>query len=371
MSERDIQEEVFETDEEQLDEFKASMGDPSEVPEPTSTKQKKRKGDKQQTDDPADSPTAVKAEKAKVAESKMGMIQAVIERMNGMSKSDLAAKYEQMLESLKESDLTEEEQDEEVTVVSVSHRVTSDDINIDEDMNALFGSDDTLTEEFKDRAVTIFEAAVVSKINEELEKVVVSVESVLEEERTNLREEMTGRLDDYMDYVVENWMEENKLAVESGIRSEMTESFIQGIRDLFIEHYVDIPEEQVDVLEELAVTSENLEDRLNEEIRRNAGLKKELEQYAKLEVFAESCESLTESQKEKFWSLAESVDYVDEENYAEKLAMLKESYFSETEDNRVNSDFDDSEPLEEETDTTYVDPTMSAYVSAISRTLKK
>jgi len=267
--------------------------------------------------------------------------------------------------------LTEEGQVFEITDVSVSHRVTSDDINIDEDMNALFGSDDTLTEEFKDRAVTIFEAAVVSKINEELEKVVVSVESVLEEERTNLREEMTGRLDDYMDYVVENWMEENKLAVESGIRSEMTESFIQGIRDLFIEHYVDIPEEQVDVLEELAVTSENLEDRLNEEIRRNAGLKKELEHYAKLEVFAESCESLTESQKEKFWSLAESVDYVDEENYAEKLAMLKESYFSETEDNRVNSDFDDSEPLEEETDTTYVDPAMSAYVSAISRTLKK
>ena len=387
MSDKDLEmrEEDLVAAEEQLDEFKASYGDPSEVPGPTGTKVKARKGDKQAEDDPQDSPTAVKPQKGQepkagagktakmpVGESKMSMIQAMIEKMNGMKKEDLAASYAAMEEALLMHEDADVDSEEYVDVVRAGHKVTSEDIDIREDIQALFAADESLTEEFKDAATTIFEAAVIAKVNEQLEKYVVDIESEINEEKSRLRDEMTVKLDQYLDYVVEGWMEENRLAVESGVKSDLVDDFISGLKDLFTEHYIEIPEDKVDVVEELAVRAEELEARLDEEIRKNAELKADLSEHRRAELFAEACDSLTETQKEKFKVLAEGVDFVDEDRFVEKLETLKTSYFSESTDTtKFVSDFDDAEPLEEENAPANIDPEMSTYVHAISRTLKK
>ena len=367
MSEKDL-----DMNGEQLDEFQASYGDPSSVPEPTAKKAKAPGKSKNVVDDPADAPTAVKPEKGKDP-SKMGMIQAMVQRMNAMKKTDLQMSFDRMLDALDQEDISEESDEDVVEVVRTNHRVTSEDVDISEDVTALFAGDDSLTEDFKQKAATIFEAAVVSKINEQLEKYVVDIDSEIEDEKARLKEETAANLDQYLDYVIENWMDENRLAVEAGIKSEVTESFISGLKDLFTEHYIEIPDDKVDVVEELAARADDLESRLNEEINRNAAMKTEMTAFVKAELFAEACDSLTETQKEKFRVLAESVDFVDEDSYVHKLDTLKESYFSDLSESRVYaSDFDDAEPLDEEvTPTRSANPEMSAYVSAISRTLKK
>lgn len=377
----------LEMGEEQLDEFKASMGDPSEVPEPVAKTAKAPGKSKKVEDDPQDSPTAVKpgvpqeasAGKGKTAklpmgESKIAMIQAMVEKMNGMRKDELAASFAAMEEAL-EAETSEGEQideEETVDVVKAGLAITADQINIEEHVKALFGSDESLTEDFKEKATTIFEAAVVAKVNEELAKVVVDIETQLEEEKVAIEEEMSAKLDQYLDYVVEQWIEENKLAVEQGIKSELVEDFISGLKDLFVEHYIDIPDDKVDVVEEIAAKAEELEHKLDEQIRINAEMNKAIEEHVKEDLFDDIAESLTDTQKEKFRTLAEGVDFVNEDKYVEKLNVLKESYFNESSETKmVDSGFDDAEPLEEETQVRSIDPEMSAYMSAISRTVKK
>ena len=378
MSDQDLEmreEDLIVAEEEQLDEFKASMGDPSEVPGPTGTKAKAPGKSKNVTDDPADAPTAVKPEKGQEPKTKMGMIQAMVDRMNGMKKTDLQAAYGSMtkaMATLKKEDLdTDEAAEEVVEVVKTGHSITAEDIDIREDIAAVFSNDEELSEEFKDAAATIFEAAVVSKVNEQLQKYVVDVESELTEEKARLEEEMSAKLDQYLDYVVENWMEENKLAVEKGIKSELVDDFINGLKDLFQEHYIEIPDDKVDVVEELATRAEDLENRLDEEIRKNAAFKAEITEHLKADLFAEACDTLTETQKEKFKSLAEGIEFVNEDSYFDKLNILKKSYFNESVETTSVSDFDDAEPLEEEVKAPHMDPEVSAYVNAISRTLKK
>lgn len=372
MSEQDQnmrEEDLVGAEDQQLDEFKASHGDPSEVPEPTNAKAKSLPGSKNVVDDPADSPSAVK-----VPGTKMGMINAMVTQMNGMKKDSLTAAYHKMLKAaMHKEDVDSEDTEAVVEVVKAGHKISSEDISIQEDMDALFAADESLSEEFKEKASIIFEAAVVSKINEQLDKYVVDIESEINEEKAKLKEEVNTQVDQYLDYVVENWMSENKLAVEKGVKAELTEDFINGLKDLFTEHYIEIPDEKVDVVEELAARTEELEARLNEEIKKNAELNSTVTEGRKQELFASACESLTETQKEKFAVLAEGVDFVNEDKYTDKLNTLKESYFTEsTETKSQVNDFDDAEPLEEETDSsTPVDPEMSHYVNAISRTLKR
>ncbi len=371
MSEQDQnmrEEDLVEAETTQLDEFKAS-GEDSEVADPTGVKAKTLPGSKNQVDDPKDSPSAVK-----VPNTKMGMINAMVTQMNGMKKDALTAAYDKMIKAaMHKEDVDSEDTEAVVEVVKAGHKISSEDISIQEDMEALFAADESLSEEFKEKATTIFEAAVVVKINEQLEKYVVDIESEINEEKTKLNEEYTTKVDQYLDYVVENWMSENKLAVERGVKAELTEDFINGLKDLFTEHYIEIPDEKVDVVEELAARTEELEARLNEEIKKNSELNATVTEGRKTELFATACESLTETQKEKFAVLAEGVDFVNEDKYTEKLNTLKESYFTEsTEAKSQVNDFDDAEPLEEETDSSApVDPEMSHYVNAISRTLKK
>jgi len=388
MSEQDLEmreEDLVAADDQQLDEFKASYGDPSEVPAPVAKTAKAPGKSKKATDDPQDAPTAVNPEKGQepspdkgktaklpVGESKMSMIQAMIEKMNGMRKEDLAASFAAMEEALTIEETSELDEEDTINVVRAGNKVTSEDIDIREDISALFAADESLTDEFKDAATTIFEAAVISKVNEQLEKYVVDIESEINEEKERLQEDMTAKLDQYLDYVVEGWMEENKLAVERGIKAELVDDFIGGLKDLFSEHYIEVPEDKVDVVEELAVRAEELEARLDEELKKNSELKASLSEHRKADLFAEACESLTETQKEKFSVLAEGIEFVNEDKFVEKLQTLKNSYFNESvEITATVSDFDDAEPLEEETSAPRIDPEMSQYVNAISRTLKK
>lgn len=379
MSEQDIQEvELQETEqqveesvetatEEQLDEFKASMGDPSEVPEPTSVKAKPRKGDKKVEDDPQDSPTAVK-----VPGTKAGMVNAMLTAMNNMPTKQLKASYGSMVSAMKMEDVDfEEDAIEEVHSARDLPKITSEDVSVAEDVSAMFEGAEDLNEEFKEKATTIFEAAVVAKVNEQLEKISVNFEAELSEEVETVRKEMTENLDQYLDYVVEQWMEENRLAVEQGLKAEMVEDFLKGLKGLFEDHYVEIPDEKVDVVEELAARAEELESKLNEQIEKNVELRGVVEQYDREQLIESVSNGLTDTQKAKFETLAEGIDFSDEESFVNKLTIVKESYFGNGDETTSSYELDDDEPLSEETSEKAVPSEMATYVNAISRSVKK
>jgi hypothetical protein len=195
----------------------------------------------------------------------------------------------------------------------------------------MFEGADDLNEEFKEKAATIFEAAVVAKVNEQLEKISTNFEAELAEEVETLQKEMSDNLDQYLDYVVEQWMGENRLAVEQGLKAEMVEDFLRGLKGLFEEHYIEIPDEKVDVVEELAARTEELESKLNEQIEKNVELHGVVEQYKRDQLIESVSASLTDTQKAKFETLAEGIDFSDEETFVNKLSVIKESYFGKGE----------------------------------------
>ena len=375
MSDQDIQEvelqepveqiEESAQSEEQLDEFKASMGDPSEVPEPTSVKAKPRKGDKKVEDDPKDAPTAVK-----VPGTKAGMINAMLSKMNEMPTKQLKASYSSAMAKMENVEF-EEDTIEEVHSARDLPKITAEDVSVTEDVSAMFEGADDLTEGFKDKATTIFEAAVVAKVNEQLEKISTNFEAELSEEVETVRKEMTENLDQYLDYVVEQWMEENRLAVEQGLKAEMVEDFLKGLKGLFEDHYVEIPDEKVDVVEELAAKTEELESKLNEQIEKNVELRGVVAQYDRGQMIESVSNGLTDTQKAKFETLAEGIDFSDEESFTNKLNIVRESYFGKGEDVTSSYQLDDDEPLLEETSEKTIPSEMAGYVNAISRSIKK
>jgi len=196
-----------------------------------------------------------------------------------------------------------------------------------EDVDALFGDDSTISEDFKSKAATIFEARVMDRVGQIQEELEGQYAAMLEEAVEDIKKDLTEKVDDYLSYVVEQWIEQNEIAIESGLRAELTEEFIAGLRNLFAEHYIDVPNEKVDLVDELATKVEELEGKLNEEIERGVELKKSLTESRKLEVTRAVCEGLTATQVEKIKSLAESVDFSTEEEYKEKLETIRENYF--------------------------------------------
>lgn len=371
MSEQDIQDielqDIAEEQEEQLDEFKASFGDPSEVPEPTAKKSPARKGDKKAEDDPQDAPTAVK-----VPGTKAGMINAMMSKMNEMPTKHLKAAYGSMMKGLNvEGVELEDEAIEEIHSVRELPKITREDVVVSEDVAAMFEGAEDLTEDFKEKATVIFEAAVVSKVNEQLEKISTNFEAELAEEVENVQKELAENLDQYLDYVVEQWMDENRLAVEQGLKAEMVEDFLKGLKGLFEDHYVEIPDEKVDVVEELASKAEELESKLNEQIEKNVELHGVVEQYKRDQLIESVAGDLTDTQKAKFETLAEGIDFVDADAFTNKLTIVKESYFGKGDDTTSSYELDDDEPLTEETSGKAVDPGMANYVNAISRSIKK
>jgi len=362
-----VEEEQLEEKAEKLDEFKASMGDPSEVPEPAAKKAKAPGKSKDQGDK-----TPPKQGSSEVPKSKVAMITSMVNAMNTMKYKDMAASYGGMLKAMKmeEAEESSEQDQDTVEVVENAKKVEAKDIDIKEDIKALFASDETLSEEFKDKATVIFENAVITKINEQLKIYQFDIDKEVDSQKEEMKESMSKKLDEYLDYVVEQWMEDNKLAVEKGIKAELTEDFIKGLKDLFTEHYIDIPEEKADIVEELIGKNEELESKLDEEIKKNAKLNSEISEATREAIVDEVCESLTDTQAEKMKVLAENVEYTDDESFIKKLDVLKESYFKKAEQAEVQKgDFDESEPLTEATQPERKD--MAVYMNAITRSVKK
>ena len=253
-----------------------------------------------------------------------------------------------------------------------THKISRDDIDVSEDIAAAFSGSD-LSEEFKAQATEIFETAVVSAVNMKLAEIAEQAEEEYAEEMQNIEEGLTTKIDEYLDYVVEQWMEENKLAVESGLRSEVTENFLSGLRNLFAENWIDIPEEKVEVVEELAGEVEHLTASLDEEMQKNIELKKQVEKFEREIAFVDVSEGLTEMQIAKFESLAEAVDYEDAESYKERLETIRASFFESrsqnvTEDRTtLDEEFIETSEISEKK----LEPNMQMYSAAISRSVKK
>jgi hypothetical protein len=237
-----------------------------------------------------------------------------------------------------------------------------------EDIDALFSDDDTISEEFKGKVTTIFEARVNDRVLQIEEEIENQYAGMLEEAIDTIKTDLTEKVDDYLSYVVEQWMAENQIAVESGLRAELTEDFIGGLKNLFTEHYIDVPSDKVDLVEELASKVEELESKLNEEIETGIQLKKSLIESFKTEIAHEVCEGLTATQAEKVKSLAESVDYSTEEEYKDKLETIRENYFPSHAKKADVKDLHEQVEDGSEKPQTSADPYVASVMQAISKT---
>lgn len=301
--------------------------------------------------------------------TKTAMINAMLGAMKGMKKDDLAASWGKITASFEPEDDSDEDEDEDAekkTPVKEIKKVTKEDIDVSADVKALFGDED-LSEEFKSSATTIFEAAVLSKINEVLETVCVDLDEEVSSEKEEILESLSSRLDDYLEYVVEEWSKDNELAIQQGARLEITENFMSGLRVLFTENYIDIPEEKVDLVDELAEKVQELEASFNSEIEKNISLTKDFSEMKKESILQVVSENLSDTQSEKLRSLSEGIDFENDEDYKRKLETVKENYFPAEE----SVGLDDEEPLYDEGIEKGVDDSMSAYMGAITRSIKK
>jgi len=244
-----------------------------------------------------------------------------------------------------------------------------DDIDLSDDVKALVSSDADLSEEFKDKAATIFEAAVKTRIKEQTKILEAQFEKKLASETETVKEAMVEKVDSYLNYVVEEWMKENELAVERGIRTEIAEDFITGLKGLFKEHYIDVPEEKYNVLDDLTDQVKDLEGKLNEQIEKNVNLSKDVSESNREKLIAQVSEDLADTEKEKFSSMAENVEYDSAEKFQEKLETIKESYFPKTKiEETTSGDEVDSVAANIPADAGTSDA-MAAYTAAISKDL--
>ena len=287
--------------------------------------------------------------------TKTEMLKAMYSKMEGMKSAELKASYDKMMKEMED----EEEMDES----TLEDRLAS--VDVSEDVSALTEGEE-LSEEFKDKAATIFEAAVKSKIRSEVARIEMEKTQEIAEEINTIRDELTEKVDAYMNYVVEEWMKENEIAIERGLKGEIAEDFISGLKSLFEEHYIDVPDEKYDILGSQSDKIDELEAKLNEQIEKTAELKKSHDVLVRESVFAEVASDLADTEVEKFKSLAEEVDFADEDSFKAKLDQLKESYFPKatTIAESVDSETDGSEAF----DTTGA---MAAYMAAISKNVKR
>jgi hypothetical protein len=293
--------------------------------------------------------------------TKSEMINAMyekIKKMEGMKATDIQAAYGAMMKD--ESMDGEEEKMDESTL---EERLAG--VDVSEDVTALTEGED-LSEEFKGKAATIFEAAVKSKLRSEVERIESAKTQEVAEEINRVRDELTEKVDAYMNYVVEEWMKENELAIERGLKGEIAEDFITGLKGLFEEHYIDVPDEKYDILEAQSEKIDELESKINEQIEKSASLKKENDQLVRESVFAKVSSDLADTEVEKFKSLAEDVDFNGEESFTEKLNTLKESYFPKA--TAIAESVDSETDGDDSYDTTGA---MAAYMAAISKNVKR
>ena len=265
-------------------------------------------------------------------------------------------------------DVVSEEETSEEEVVSEEEQAPEAEYNIEEDVEALLAGEE-LSEDFQEKARTIFETAIKTKVAEVQEELKAQYETTLEEEVSVIKEELTDRVDAYLEYVAEEWIKDNQLAIEQGLKAEMTESFLTGMRSLFEDHYVTIPEEKYDVTTAMVEKLDEMEDKLNEQIKSNVALNQRLAESVAEAIFSEVCEGLALSQKDKLASLAENVEFDSEDNYRGKLATLRNSYFPEN----AGAQRDTSENISESSESIAQPVTglMESYLDTLTRVSKK
>jgi len=296
---------------------------------------------------------------APMPKTKAGMLQAMMHHAGKMNKKELQAMYgsvmnKEMMHGMKKEDLD----DEEEAVQEIAYEA-----NFEEDLNALVSEEATLSDEFKGKAATIFEAAIKSKLSKEVNRLEEKYNEELAEEISTTKAELVEKVDSYLNYVVEQWMEDNKVAVQAGLRTEIAETFMNKLKDLFTESYIDVPESKVDLVDELAGEVEELEDKLNESTGKIIEMTDELESFKREAAIAEATKDLADTQAEKLKELVSDIDWSD--TFAEKVKTVKESYFKK-------------EAVETEADDTQIDESfevessevMGQYLDAIKRQTK-
>ncbi len=306
-----------------------------------------------------------------IPKTKAGMIKALYDQLNGMKKADLSDSFSKIMGSTLTEEDEEEGEEEEEEKPMESKKLKKEDLEIDvkEDIEAITNGED-LSEDFKTKASTIFEAAVSAKVLSEVNQRVEKLEEDYKKEITDAKAEhlstVTEKVDGYLNYVTEEWMKENELAVEKGIRSELVEDFMTGLKNLFTEHYIDIPEEKVDLVDDLFEKVEELEQKLDESINTSVDIKKELAEYKKAETLREVSEDLADTEKEKLGKLADGIDFEDKSQYSEKLEVIKENYFPKQQSETITEELENTEK-EQDSSEPAIDPIMSKYASALTR----
>jgi len=338
---RDTEIESNEIVEETLEEAQApaakgAKGDGQEVSEPESI---------ESVDKAADATSKATPPKPK---TKAGMLNAMYQTASKMKKTDLQAAYDKVCEGVGAEDLVAEE------------------TNTQSELAAIVEGEATLSEEFKEKTSIIFEAAIKSKLSEEVSRLEEQYAEELAEEVDSIKTDLVGKVDSYLNYVVESWMEENKLAIQSGLRTEIAEGFMNGMRDLFVESYVEVPESKVDLVDELAEQVTELEEKLNSTTGDAIQLAEELETYKRDSIIAEATRDLADTQAEKLKDLLDSVDFDCEETFTTKVNTVKESYFSKEIPEQLEESV--SEEAEEEVE---VSSSMNNYLDALRKTSKK
>jgi hypothetical protein len=293
--------------------------------------------------------TGDKSNSEPMPKTKAGMINAMYGKLNAMKKVDLQAAYGKMMGE--EVELEEEE----VVAEADTHS---------EELAALVESEATLSDEFKAKTAVIFEAALKSKLSEEVERIEATYEEKLAEETAAQKGELVEKVDSYLNYVVEQWMEENKVAIQTGLRAEIAENFMEGLKNLFTESYIDVPESKIDLVDDLADQVEELEEALNKTTADAISLSEEVEGLKRAAIVAEAASELADTQKEKFYSLVEGVDFDDAEQFASKVATIKESFFAQA---TVETEEEITEETDGDVDTEEVSPFMEQYLSAMRK----
>ena len=292
--------------------------------------------------------------------TKAGMIAAMVHNMQKMDKKAINAMYGGMKDSTDPVNfagepIAEEEVKDQVQV----------EVDFKDDLKALVNEEATLSDDFKQKAETIFEAAINAKVNAEIDRLEEKYNEEVSEEIEATKKDLVEKVDSYLNYVVEGWMEDNKLAIQNGLRTEIAEDFMNKLKDLFTESYIQVPEDKVDMVDELADNVEELEAQLNDSTERSIQMAEELELYKRDFIIREASKDLAETQVEKLKGLAENVDFEDEETFAQKVAQLKESYFAKTSKTQEEIIEDDDAPVVE------TSGSMDSYLKAIKKTANK
>jgi len=291
--------------------------------------------------------------------TKAGMIAAMVQNLQGMNKKQLMKAYTMYNstdpEAFDGEPIAEEEVKQEAQV----------EVDFKDDLKALVAEEATLSDEFKQKAETIFEAAINTKVNAEIDRLEEKYNEELAEEIESTKADLVEKVDNYLNYVVENWMEENKLAIQNGLRTEIAEDFMTKLKGLFEESYIEVPEGKVDMVDDLADQVEELEKTVNESTQKAIDMAVELEGYKRDAIIREATKDLAETQVEKLKKLAENVDFEDEETFTQKVAQLKESYFAK----KITSQ--EGEIVEDDTPSVETSDSMASYLNAIKKTQTK